>query len=102
MPVTFDVPSESVKRNGTTLTSGLSRSVLTFIVLIFAIMFLEPISFYSFCSLKGRKFRSQVDLAHLGQIDETDLIQGALSQTIEDTIVAAEKEDHDLGQGSVL
>lgn len=102
MPVTFADTPETIRRNGSTLTSGLSRSV--FPSLFFSpIMHLEFFSLPFLRSLKGRKFQSEVDLAHLGRIDESDLnLQGSLSQTIEDTIVAAEKEDRQFGQGSIL
>ena len=56
-----------------------------------------------FCSLKYRKFKSEVDLAHLG--DETDdLTRAGLSQTIDDFILQAEEEQDNehLGEASIL
>lgn len=57
---------------------------------------------YPPCSLKYRKFKSEVDLAQLG--DEIDPSRrGDLSQAFDDFIVESEQQDHaGMGTSSIL
>ena len=54
------------------------------------------------CSLKYRKFKSEVDLAQLG--DEIDPSRrGDLSQAFDDFIVESEQQEHaDMGTSTIL
>jgi len=55
----------------------------------------------SSCSLKYRKFKSEVHLVHLGQEPDGQR-QGELSQRIEDLIVQADEQNYEEGPDNLV